>query len=93
MGAMSTSTLLRERIKCEYGSVSRHRVSPHTVMDVTQHPRHLPPSEQNPLRISKLLSPTAAGPPLQRPASRLHIFATLHAFPALLHLDLLPVDV
>ena len=32
---MSTSTLLREKIKCEYGSVSRHRVSPRTVMDVT----------------------------------------------------------
>jgi hypothetical protein len=32
--ARSKSTLLEETIRCEHGSVSRHGVSPHTVMDV-----------------------------------------------------------
>ena len=34
-GARSTSTLLEEIMRCEHGSVSRHRGSPHTVMDVS----------------------------------------------------------
>ena len=33
-GARSTSTLLEEIMRYEHGSVSRHRGSPHTVMDV-----------------------------------------------------------
>jgi hypothetical protein len=35
-GARSNSTLLEEITRCEHGGVSRHGVSPHTVMDVSR---------------------------------------------------------
>jgi len=43
--AMSRSALVEEGIRCEYRSVSRHRVSPHTVMDVILHLKLLQPGQ------------------------------------------------